>query len=370
MIESDNWNRIHLLFGSLFLVLVLLSGKTFAQVGAKVEVDGDRWISIGGGLRTSFNSVEDGAPNQKNRSTDFEFESFRLYINSQIHNGIQFEFNTQGDSGDNLRVLDAVAKFRISNYFNIWMGRLIPPTGRANLSGPYFLNVFDFPFAEAYPNLIIGRDEGAAFWGTANGDKFKYQFGLFEGRDGGENQGDSLLYAGRLTYNFWDSEPPIYYNLSTYYGEKDILALGLVGMYQEDGAGTINRQGNFLGWNIDFLMEKKLGIGGVVTLDAAYYKYDLGDVSDSTLIQGDSYFVTVAYLFAQKTGWGQFQPFYRYQSFDRDQSNSLVSRGTRNKYDVGINYIIDGHNVRISSFYSNENPGPDTFKVGVQLQLF
>jgi len=360
---------ISFLWTAIFVLILLLS-ESSAQVGAKVNVDKDRWISIGGGLRTSFESVEDASPNKKNRSSTFDFESFRLYINSQVHKGIQFEFNTQGDSGDNLRVLDAIAKFRFSSYFNIWGGRMTTPTGRANLSGPFFLNVFDFPFAEAYPNLIVGRDEGAVFWGVVDKGRLKYQLGLFEGKTGGPNQGDNLLYSGRLTYNFWDPEPAIYYNSNTYYGELDVLAIGLVGMFQEDSAGTAATPGDFFGWNVDFLMEKKLGNGGVVTLDAAYYKYDLEDVADSVLAQGDSYFVTVAYLFAKKIGWGQFQPFSRFQSFDRDETNNVGSRGTRDRYDIGLNYIIAAHNARVSMYYVNEDPGPDTFKIGLQLQLF
>lgn len=350
--------------------LMFFPSEPFAQVGALVKVDEERWVSLGGGLRTSFESVEDGSANKQNRSSKFDFESFRLYINSQVHKGIQFEFNTQGDSGDNLRVLDAVAKFRFSDDFNLWAGRITTPTGRSNLSGPYFLNVFDFPFAEAYPNLIVGRDEGAVIWGMLNKGRLKYQFGLFEGKVDGSNQGDNLLYSGRVTYNFWDPEPPIYYNSSTYYGALDVLAVGLVGMYQEDGAGTATNAGDFLGWNVDFLMEKRLNHGGVATLEAAYYKYDLEDVSDGTLVQGDSYFVTAAYLFSKQVGWGQFQPFSRFQSFDRDATNSAGSRGTIDRYDIGLNYIIAAHNARVSILYANEDPGPDTFKIGLQLQLF
>ncbi len=352
------------------LFLSTITRLSYAQVGGIIQFDDDRWASVGGGLRTTYESAEDGAPNKIDRSNNFEFESFRLYINSLVYKGIQFEFNTQGDSDSNFKVIDAVAKIMFTQNINVWMGRMVPPSGRANLSGPYFLNVFDFPFAEAYPNLFIGRDEGAALWGLANGDRFKYQFGLFEGRDGGSNQGDNLLYTGRLTYNFWDAEPAIYYNASTYHGDRDIFALGFVSMYQKEGAGTSSNRGDFLGWNVDLLMEKTIKYGGVVTLEAAYYKYDLDEVSDSALIQGDSYFLTVAHLFPKKIGWGRVQPFYRYQYFDQDQSNRLESRGTRERNDVGINYIISGHNARVSMFYAKENPGNNIFKLGLQLQLF
>jgi hypothetical protein len=203
--QNMQWIRMIILWGFSLIFIFIKVSASLAQVGGILEIDKDRWVSIGGGLRTSFESVENGAENNKDRSNDFEFDSFRLYINSLIYKGIQFEFNTQGDSDSSFRVLDAVAKFNFSNYFNVWFGRLVPPSGRANLSGPYFLNVFEFPFVEAYPNLFVGRDEGAAIWGITNGDKLKYQFGLFEGRDGDSNQGDNLLFTGRLTYNFCEN---------------------------------------------------------------------------------------------------------------------------------------------------------------------
>lgn len=85
------------------------------------------------------------------------------------------------------------------------------------------------------------------FRGQTGAGIFKYQIGVFEGRDNGSNTSDNLLYVARLTYNFWELEPS-YYNSSTYYGAKDILAIGAVLMVQEDGAGTAAAQGDFTGW--------------------------------------------------------------------------------------------------------------------------
>ena len=187
------------------------------------------------------------------------------------------------------------------------------------------------------------------------------------------NQDDSLLYAGRLTFNFWDPEPG-YYNSSTYYGAKDVLALGVVVMTQSNGAGTVATPGDFTGWNVDALLEKKLGNGGVGTLEAAYYDYDLDNVDDSVaaggggLTQGDGFLISGAYLCPKKIGPGRFQPHIRFQSFDQD------GVGETDRTDIGFNYVIDGHNARISVIYADtDNPGitPDanTFKIGIQLQI-
>ena len=338
-----------------------------AQAGPTLKMDETKWVSVGAGLRASFSAVEDAAPGGDTYSKEWEVENIRLYLNGQIHKNIKLEFNTERDTDSGVRILDVVAKFEFTDLFNVWIGRFLPPSDRSNLDGPFYLNTFDFPFVQAYPAIFAGRDDGAAVWGQVNGGTFKYQIGLFQGRDGGPNTSDNPLIAGRLTVNFWDPEPG-YYNSSTYYGAKEVLAVGLVGMYQKDGAGTAQAPGNFTGWSIDLLMEKKLAGGGVVSLEGAYYSYDLDDRADASLTQGESYFVLASYLFPGKVALGQLQPQVRYQRFDRDVG------GTRKRTELGLNYIIDGHNARVSFILFTEDPGAglddaNGLKLGVQLQI-
>ncbi|HEX4506382.1 MAG TPA: porin, partial [Alphaproteobacteria bacterium] len=84
--------------------------------------------------------------------------------------------------------------------------------------------------------------------------------------------------------------------------------------------------------------------------------------------QGDGYLIGVDYLIPGKVGWGQFQPFFRYQEFNADLNHT-----TADQYDLGVNYVIDGHNARVSLDYSkNEGGGVpdfDRFIVGIQLQF-
>jgi hypothetical protein len=369
--------RAHV-FACAIILTMALSFPSLVKAGAKISIDDTKWVSIGAGLRTSFRATEDAASGGSDYSKDFEVDNIRLYLNGQVYKGIKFEFNTERDD-DSIRVLDAIGKLEFFDLLNIWGGRLLPPSDRSNLDGPFYLNAWDFPFVQAYPAVFAGRDDGVAVWGQIGGGRYKYQIGAFQGRDdasalgGDPNQDDNLLYAGRLTFNFWDPEPG-YYNSSIYYGDKDVLALGLVAQYQSDGAGTAKRPGNFKGFNVDFLLEKNLGTYGVVNLEAAYYNYDLDDVPDATLIQGDSYFVLASYLFPNKIGWGRFEPLVRYQHFDRDDGNIEGQRGDRERYEVGVNYIIDGHNARLSTFWAHEDPGPtmksrNIFLIGLQLQI-
>ena len=48
----------------------------------------------------------------------------------------------------------------------------------------------------------------------------------------GPNTDGDLLYAYRVVFNFLDPEPG-YYAQSSYFGKKDILALGFAGQYQD-----------------------------------------------------------------------------------------------------------------------------------------
>ncbi|HHM04336.1 MAG TPA: hypothetical protein ENJ19_01155 [Gammaproteobacteria bacterium] len=348
-----------------------------ATAGATLKIDDVKSFSVGAGIRASFTAEDDAAPSGSDPSKDFAAGNMRLYTGGRVHENISLTFNTEIDSGNDsaVRVLDAIVQFNFTDAFNVWLGRFLPPSDRSNLDGPYYLNAWDFPMVQAYPAIFAGRDDGAAVWGQVGGGMFKYQAGFFEGRDGAgtSNDEDNLLFAGRVVLNFWDPEPG-YYNSSTYYGSKDILAVGLTYMNQADGAGTPTAKGDFTGWNIDFLFEKKFGSAGTGTFEAAYYDYDLGDVADASLTQGSSYLILASYLLPVKTGIGQLQPLLRYQNFDRDSTNAAGKTGEATTTDVGLNYIIDGHNARVSIVYSNTDPGPgasdvNSFKIGVQLQI-
>lgn len=344
------------------------------QAGAKLEIDDEHWVSLGAGTKLSYRSVEDSSPSGEDRSNDFGVDSFRIYINGQVHKYIKLEFNTEreGDPSDlsasDIRVLDAIAKFEFNDYANFWFGRFLPPSDRFNLDGPYYLNTFDFPTVQAYPAIFAGRDDGAAYWGQAGEGKFKWQVGVFEGTEGAAspNQDDSLLYAGRLTLNLLDPEPG-YYNSSTYYGEKDILAIGVAGMFQEDGTGTAATPGDFSGLSVDALFEKNLG-AGTLSLEGAYFDYDHDDVTPRFGYEGEGYLALAAFLFPQQIGIGQFQPHVRYQNLDADSAAD-----EREITEVGLTYVIKGHNARVSAIVGEDDPntGDETnfFLLGIQIQI-
>ena len=356
-----------------------------AQAGGTISFGEDKSISIGLGLRSSFTSAEKGAPNGTDRSSDFNLDSIRLYTNASLNKYIKGTFNTEKTADNNVQVLDAIARFEFSYEFNLWAGRMLPPSDRANLDGPYYLNTWSYPLASQYPAKFAGRDDGVTVWGKLADKKLVYSAGAFQGHNkiaGASNESGNLLYAGRLQYNFWDAEPnPAYYASSTYYGGAEVLAIALATQFEKDGVGTAANKGDYKAWSADALMEKKVG-PGVLTLEGAWYKYDTGGKTDVAtnfggasatanvggITQGKAGLVGAAYLLPGVVGWGKFQPVIRYQKFEADLTNV-----TTKQTDLGLNYIIDGHNARISATYSKTQvtalADTSRFILGLQLQF-
>jgi hypothetical protein len=299
-----------------------------------------------------------------------------------------------GSGAAGMRMIDGIAQFEFTEGFNIWLGRMLPPADRANLYGPFYTSAWSYPCIVSCVQPTIpgtGRDDGAMVWGSLFDSKLAYSVGAFNGANRGSplasNNSDKLLYAGRLQYSFWDAETG-YYRNGTYLGGKSIFTLGGSIMSQSNGVGTAAVPGNLKISNLDLLVEKKLAGGFVPTLEGAYYKYSAG-VPDcgsgepgaapgcfgtnvgGGLASGKGYLGSVALLFPDKIGWGQVQPFIRYQRRERD-----LSQTTTKATDFGVNYIIKGFNAKVSAVYSQMEDTrlaaavrkSDQFVLGVQLQ--
>ena len=73
------------------LALSMLAMAPTVDAAKKLEIDETKWISIGGGIRSSFTSMEDAAPSGSDRNNDFNLDSARIYLNGQITETIKFE---------------------------------------------------------------------------------------------------------------------------------------------------------------------------------------------------------------------------------------------------------------------------------------
>ena len=360
------------------LAATVTFGAASSQAGYKMEKDENSWISLGMGMRAHLGAQQTTSSDGWEKS--LAFDNGRIYINGGIMEGLTFEFNTDvAQNAQDIVMLDAIAKFQFSEAVNIWAGRMLPPSDRANLSGPYFLNTWNFPVGATfgphrYYSLHAGRDNGAALWGQFQGGKFKYQVGVFEGNSNSE----SPNFAARLTLNLLDPEPG-YYNSSTYYGKKDIFAIGVVYQIQSGGADSAAvsqvlgtgpgaligdpattvelvpaaaaTTGTFSGWNVDILYEKNLGESvGTVTLDGAVYGYSNDGGAGAGVSDGLGFFTLGGFMLPGKVGVGPFkgnpQATIRYEQYRND-----LDSVTGKRIDAALNWILDGHNAYLTLNY-------------------
>lgn len=388
--------------------LVAGMGSTLptAHAAGIVKADDDKWISIGMGIRSSFNAQQNGAPNGISYSNDFMINNARIYLNGQVHKYLKFEFNTEcfscstnGGAGpfasgpgvnqifqnfggnSAIGLLDAIAKFEFNEKVNIWAGRMLLPSERGELNGPFFMAVFDgfrtplFP-ADFSANFngpssagggagVYGRDNGVTFWGKIHpfGTHLLYVATVSQGLRNGPDTSNTMMYTGRLQWNLLNDEPsPGYYTAGTYYGTAgDILAIAGNLQHQGNGAGNLatGNVSDFTGVSVDLLFEKVLPNDmGVFTLNSQFKRffanYGVGAFGPSLasplgascfcVFNGHSAEVLALYLIPNEIGIGRFQPYFRFVTIDPRYSS------LRQEFEGGTNYVIAGHNARISAY--------------------
>jgi hypothetical protein len=353
-------------------LLLLPAGGALADITIPMPAVTLPPISIGAGMRTSFTHTDGTAGSTS--ANDFALDSARLYINGSVLPFIKFTFNTEytgsPPAGSNtVTVLDAIGRFEFNDQVNIWAGRFLPPSDRANLYGPYYANnwkVYEDGVQDGYPFTATGRDNGVAYWGQFG--ILKVSAGVFDVPSTTSPSADKskVITAARLQLDFWDPEPGYYLN-GTYYGEKDILALGVAGQTEADKHA----------FSIDVLAEKKLGGAGTVSFESEYTRYDkLGGYGgfDGSYIDSNGWYGLLAYLFPQQVGIGKFQLLGKFgrAKFDDTPVATNVSEYAQRTTELDLNYVIKTFNARVSLFYKGaylEGDLPDTKQIGLGLQL-
>ncbi len=400
------------------------SYECYAQMsaGGVIKADDDKWISVGMGIKAQFTAAENQAANGQAYSKDFSIVDALIYINGRITKSLGFEFNTEcfncsvGGGGSSfggnssIGLIDAIGKFELNQYLNLWVGRMLVTGERTEMNGPFFHGVFDtfkmpLPPADFSSNFgpggagLFNRDNGATFWGRIDPPVGYLQYavavmsGLRSSAAFGPNQTGSLLYAGRLTYNFLNPEVnPGYYTSGSYFGAAgDILAIAVGGSYQKDGAGSFEHRSDFASLSADLLFEKLFGNNadkGVFTYFFEWKRHwaDYNDAAFAAppgdcfcIFRGHAYTTYGMYLFPQEVWIGRFQPYGRYTFVHADSSTN------RSEVEAGVNYVISGFAARISAYWQygdletvnklNYAPGLvlgdkfSAFRVGLQYQF-
>ena len=79
-----------------------------AHAGGTITFGEDKSISVGFGMRGSFSSVENAAPNGTSSSQDFSLDSARIYLSGSLNKNIKGMLNTEKDiAGQGFQAIDA-----------------------------------------------------------------------------------------------------------------------------------------------------------------------------------------------------------------------------------------------------------------------
>jgi hypothetical protein len=320
-------------------------------------------ISVGGGIQSSYYHTEtDGSKSLD----DFALNHARLYFGGDITKNISVMFNTDYNNVTNtMEILDAVGEFHFSPKLNIWFGRFLPPSDRANLYGPFYAHewaVYSDGIQDGYTFVFQGRDNGAAYWGdyklgTAT---LKVSFGAF---DGSSSDGRTpLIWATRAQIDFWDPENGYYLN-GTYYGDKNLLAIAGANEVQDGKTAT----------TVDFLMERKVPGGGAFTIESEYSRYNGLGGYDGRYVQSQGAYGLASFLIPKQVGIGKFEFLGKYAVAEFTHG---VTKGNgsyrQNTTEVDFNYIIKQFDARVMSFYKDASFNSvqrDSWQAGVGLQL-
>jgi hypothetical protein len=341
------------------LGLLLAASPIWAQ-------DFDPTFSVGGGIRTSYDHTE---PTGGKDTDQFELDRARLYFSGDVTKNISVMFNTDYSSVTNsMEILDAVGEFHISPEFNIWFGRFLPPSDRANLYGPFYAHdwaVFTDGIQDGYPGIFQGRDDGVTYWGDfkAGSAKIKASVGAFDGNSADGNT--SLIWAGRVQIDFWDPENGYYLN-GTYYGDKNLLAIAGASEVQDGKTAT----------TVDFLMERKVMNSGAFSIESEYSRYNRLGGYDANYAKSQGAYALGSFMFPKVVGVGKFEILGKYAiaSFTHRVAFAGIADESyrQNTGEINLSYIIKEFDARISSFYRDTRFNAvqkNSWEAGVGLQL-
>jgi hypothetical protein len=190
----------------------------------------------------------------------------------------------------------------------------------------------------------------------------KLSAGAFDGKSTTGNP--DLLTAARVQVDLWDAEDGYYQN-GTYYGGKNLLALG----------GAVQAQDGNTAGSFDFLLERKLPGGAAFTVESEYASYDKLGGYDANYQKSEGAYVLAAYLFPKPTtpGQGQLQLLGKFAkaSFTSGLTD-LDPDYDQKTTEVNFNYILKEFNARVMFFFKNTTftgVKQDFNQVGVGLQF-
>jgi hypothetical protein len=267
-----------------------------------------------------------------------------LHAGGKVHKNVSVTLNLNGNGlAGTAGIMDAIIGFDFCDPIHLWIGQLLVPVDRANFSGPFFMIPWNYPgFMSVGATTVVaapaegpaGRNTGGSIWGNDPDGKVKYAVGVFLP----PSALGTPLVSGRISAAIIGKETG-YFGNETFFGDQDIVTIGIGGQYKKDGSvapptmGVPGPTDNYAEFNADALAEFKYGGGGWVSIDGAYYHF-----GGQYQAVKDAFYVTAA-VATPMVGVGNIQPMVRYQQGSGNGPNAWT-------IDAGVAYLIKGPALR------------------------
>jgi hypothetical protein len=353
-----------------FLVLLMVLAISMFGVSAAfaydVKVDEDTYAKFGTKMQIWVQSLQDAAPNTTDNALNTAIKQGRIYFAGQVTNMVKFGVNydfARGLTDQQLSttasaantstagVTDGFITLDIAKEFKIMTGIYRMAVSRIALQDTYTLLLPHTPqvAAGAYlSNLNNYRNAGITFWGDLMDGMVRYNVGIWDGSNlpnnavvttsqvgpiaGGTNPKDTTAKSARVVVNFMDPEKG-YTNSCCYLGKAKIANIGFGYLMQDYNEAVTLDKKTYSMATIDAYFE-----ANNLTVEAAYFQYN-----PKTGLKPKGMYVQAGYQI------GQIQPAVRLESYDAD--NPVAGVGDYKRMVLGVNYLIKGHDAKISLEY-------------------
>lgn len=288
-----------------------------------------------------------------------------VYMSGQVHRMFKWQIamtlsyggSPGAPSTTTFSLLDAIARFEPLPEFNIYAGRLIVAVDRFGQAGPWGTDEWFYPGIFAGAPLATprtgpaGRDVGVNVWGAPFAGHFKYYLGAYQLQDPALHP----LLSGRLQLSLLSAEPAFYHR-NTYYGDRELISVGVGAQLQKDGsrqptpaappAGFVPLTDDHRALSADLAVEKTIGSAGSISVNAAAYFFEGDFRSWESLYLG-----SLGFVFSPVVGIGKFRPSVRVQQGQAAAAGAGVSR----VIDGQLSYLIMNWYARVLLNYRHSS---------------
>lgn len=375
------------------LLLALVTSSSFSFEIKQGQQD------VMAGLKLQIFAQKDGAVTTTDHSsTNFSVQNARIYfmgkLNKIVEFGANFDFSdnnllspdgtARAHTGMHQSVVkDAYINLRFSKAFNIMTGLFMDPYSRISLTDSYYtiiptmegvgtINSFIMNkslkgpmFVNPFTPLDIGsdiqngyRDMGIAIWGSKFHSAIKYYVDIANGRYDYELSNNNIT-SPSLKYGFRLELSPTFLGFSnnegymdedTYFGNKNILALGIA--YEQDKFTNQSGSTNTKSFDTDLLIEKKfnslvpnLQMGYSNTTDLPY-GMSASQYTVKAPIKATGYYMQTAILYDKYIGIGKPSLALRYET--DENTNNYINKAKIHRLSIFGIYYINGESAKIS----------------------